>query len=366
MVSRNSGTRATVDGLANSAPKLKRKPLVTKNTGMNTPNAAASSFSLNWGWVVWSRSISERRTPAANAPRIVSSPNWSASAANPIINTNAARTRICAVVSWSRRRTCERPMDLSTPRDCHAHQGYDQPEHADQDQRPGGAARALAREEQRQQDDRAELRDRGRREHELTEARAGDVRVLQDREDHADRRGGEHDRDEERRLDESAGFQAEAEGDRDRERERESDRGQLEDRALQALDVDLQAGEEQQERQSDQSEGRDGQVGVGPPQPGWADDDAEHELEHDRRQAESREETERERGEQADRDDDQQVCVVHSGHVETGSRTSRSVPLAPRQTQGSPLADQRPGLASRRDRGMRLAGLPGRLSPGGR
>jgi hypothetical protein len=33
---------------------------------------------------------------------------------------------------------------------------------------------------------------------------------------------------------------------------------------------------------------------------------------------------------------------VHSRHVETGVAPSRSVPLAPRQTGGSPLADQRP------------------------
>ena len=83
---------------------------------------------------------------------------------------------------------------------------------------------------------------------------------------------------------------------------------------------------------------RDGQVGLGPAQPGRADHDAEHELEHDRRQPEPREETERERGEQADRDDDQQIGVVHRRACRDPRVVCRSgsVRLAPGQTRGSP------------------------------
>src|SRR5205814_10648564 len=88
----------------------------------------------------------------------------------------------------------------------------------------------------------------------------------------------------------------------------------------------------------------------GPPQPGGADHDAEHELEHDRRQPEPREETERERGEQADRDDDQKVCVVHSGHVEAAVApvtlsSSRSRPDS-RLPTGRPSAEGWPAAAT--------------------
>ncbi len=71
-----------VELLANSAFRLKVRPLVTKKIGMKTPKPIASSLSRNWGWVVVSsRSRSESSAPAANAPRIVSRPTLSASAA---------------------------------------------------------------------------------------------------------------------------------------------------------------------------------------------------------------------------------------------------------------------------------------------
>ena len=108
------------------------------------------------------------------------------------------------------------------------------------------------------------------------------------------------------------------------------------------------------------------QVGLGQAQPGRADHDAEHELEYYRRQPEPREETERERGEQADRDDAQQVCVVHSGHVEVlnsfASCTGREFPA--RRAWLPIKATSGRGLPSRRDRGIRLAGLPRTVQPG--
>jgi hypothetical protein len=42
--SRNTGTSGRVDGLASSAARSKRSPLVTKKTGMKTPKPIASKL----------------------------------------------------------------------------------------------------------------------------------------------------------------------------------------------------------------------------------------------------------------------------------------------------------------------------------
>ena len=92
---RKIGTITSAFVLPNSASRSKFRPVVTKNTGMNTPNPIASSLRRNSGCVIaWSRSTSVRIAPAANAPRITSRPSVSASATNAIISTTAPRTRI--------------------------------------------------------------------------------------------------------------------------------------------------------------------------------------------------------------------------------------------------------------------------------
>ena len=123
-----------------------------------------------------------------------------------------------------------------------------------------GAGRGLPREEQRQQDDRPELRDRRGRDHELAEA-AGDVPgVLEYGENHAQRRGDEYDRDKQRRLDEPSRLQPEAENDRDHERSAEAARGEPENAPSQALDVELKPGEEQEEGEPDRGEDCDREI----------------------------------------------------------------------------------------------------------
>ena len=83
----------------------------------------------------------------------------------------------------------------------------------------------MAGEEQGQQDDRAEIGDRGSCDHELTKRRA-------DRCSESFNTGTitpsevsrEHDRDEQRRLDEPTGMKREADDDPDRERKHEPER----------------------------------------------------------------------------------------------------------------------------------------------
>ena len=92
-------------------------PLVTKKTGIKTPKPIASSFRRNCGCVIiWSPSISLRITPATNAPRMVSSPSTEASATKATSSMKAPRTRICAVVSWSRSSTAAMRFERSRRR----------------------------------------------------------------------------------------------------------------------------------------------------------------------------------------------------------------------------------------------------------
>ena len=84
---------------------------------MKSPKPAASSLRRKSGCVIrWSRSTSDTIAPAMNAPRIASSPSDSATAAKPISSTNAARTRICAVVSCRRIRSARIRIECSAPR----------------------------------------------------------------------------------------------------------------------------------------------------------------------------------------------------------------------------------------------------------
>jgi hypothetical protein len=67
--------------------------------------------------------------------------------------------------------------------------------------------------------------------------------VLQHRNHDPERGGREHDGDEERRLDESAGTQAKADEERDSERDRVPERGQAEQAAAKAVVLHLETGE---------------------------------------------------------------------------------------------------------------------------
>ena len=91
--------------------------------------------------------------------------------------------------------------------------------------------------------------------------------------DHAERRRNEDDGDEQRRADEAARVQRQADDDSERERQHEPERGQLQHAAAQTLNVDLEPGEEEQEREPDQREDLDREVHRDPAQAGGSDDD---------------------------------------------------------------------------------------------
>jgi hypothetical protein len=168
-------------------------------------------------------------------------------------------------------------------------------------------ARALAGEEDREQDDRAEVRDRPRRDHELPERRRALARVLEDRDQHTERRRGERDRDQQWGIDEAAGLQRARDDERDRERERVAEGGEPQHPPAQPGEVDFQAGEEEQEGEAERGDDGDRLIDVHPAEHARADDDADHDLQHDRREPESREEAECKRRAERDRGEDQQA-----------------------------------------------------------
>ena len=89
-------------------------------------------------------------------------------------------------------------------------------------------------------------------------------------------------------------------------------------RALMAAgsgDVDLEAGEEEQEGEPDEREHLDRLVDLDPAEHRRADDDPEDDLEHHRRQPQLRHEAERERRREPGDDDDQQVLERDLRHA---------------------------------------------------
>ena len=152
---------------------------------------------------------------------------------------------------------------------------------------PTEAARVPG-EEEREEHDRRHLGDRGARHDDLSERRRGLASVLEDRQDHAESGCREDDRDEERRLDEVARLQREADHERERKRDREAEGGHAEQLPAQPVEVDLEPGEQEQERETDQAHHLDRLVDFRPAEHLRPDDDAEEDLDHDRGQPETR------------------------------------------------------------------------------
>ena len=195
------------------------------------------------------------------------------------------------------------------------HGDHEQP--AEQDDLRRGGAR-LAREEEREQDHGGEVGDRARGDDELAEGRADLVGVLEHRHEHAQRGGRQHDGHEQRLGGQAARLQRHAHDDREHERDGEAEQREPQDAPAQALEVDLQAGEEEQVGQPDGREDLHGVVHVDPPEHRGPHDDPEHDLDHDRRDAHGRHEAERRAGRRSP------IATMMSRFVKVSSMTLRS------------------------------------------
>ena len=247
------------------------------------PEAGRSSLRRKSGCVIArSWSTSERIAPAMNAPRMTSSPSLTASATSPTSRTKAPRTRICAVVSCRRREDGGRAHRALGARDDQGDEHRDH-EQTGQEDDLGRRRAGLAREEERQQDHGGEVGDRAAGDDELPERRAALAGVLEDGHEHPQRRGGQDDRDEQRLRGEAAGLQEEPDDDRDRQRGDEPEQREAQHLAPQPVEVDLQAGEEEQVGQADVEKTWTGSSTSHPAEHRGAHHDAGDDLEHDRR-----------------------------------------------------------------------------------
>jgi hypothetical protein len=87
--------------------------------------------------------------------------------------------------------------------------------------------------------------------------------------------------------------------------------------AAEAVVVDLKAGDEEQEGQSEERHELDGRVDLDPAETRRADHDADHDLEDDGWKPEPRREAECERDREGDRGDDQEVVEADLGDTGT-------------------------------------------------
>ena len=154
-------------------------------------------------------------------------------------------------------------------------------EQADQDQLRVEAA-GLTGEEQREQQDRGEVSDRGRGDHQLAEGRAGLARVGEHRDDDSQRGRCEDHGDQERLVGDARQVECQAGCDREREGHGEAQRGRAQEPSAQRGEIDLEARQEQQERKADQGEDLDRVVDLDPAEDGGADHDPDHDLERPR------------------------------------------------------------------------------------
>ncbi len=224
-------------------------------------------------------STNRSSAPATNAPRIVSMPSPPASPTKRASSSTAARTPSCAEVSSSALRVdetrSERPASIM-PRPITTTSTAKPTSRKIFEPEPRRARRAR-REEERDEQDRAELGERRRGEHRLAELGLALTGVADDRDDEAERGRRQHDRDEQRVADRLERLEAERDDDRQPERRDEGDRDGP-DAAAQAGGVDLEAREEQEEREPEQREHHDGEVDLEPPEPRGPDDHADHDL----------------------------------------------------------------------------------------
>jgi hypothetical protein len=143
--------------------------------------------------------------------------------------------------------------------------------------------RALRREDERQEQDRAKLADRARRKDVGAEARVELARVGEDRDQGADRGRGERRAGVERRDHEPRCREDRRGAVRDHERERPPVSREPQRRAADPPQVDLVAGEEEEHPEAEVGEELREVIDMPDPQHVRADDDPKHELEDDRR-----------------------------------------------------------------------------------
>ena len=251
----------------------------------------ASSLVRKCGWLAESRSTMLTTMPARKAPRMLSSPKRSASAVKAMSSTTAKRTRISAVVSCSRTSTSPRRIDRPARATTTAGGGDQHDEHAEQ--RPArlpvlpSTTRTAAR-AARSRRGRRRSRPRSRSDR----LAVGLPGVLEHGDDEPERCRRQRDDEQQRGADPAGRVQAQPDGEAEREG----------DRVARARDAQQPPPQPAQRRSPARTgtagtpgrsaRGLDRQVDLHPAEHRRPEDDAGHDLQHDRRQPQPRREPE--------------------------------------------------------------------------
>jgi len=235
-------------------------------------------------------------------------------------------------------------MDMFQP-------GQRQRDDDDQHRQPGEqhdlgarAARALG-EEQRQQQHGAEFGHRGPGDCELAQVLVELPGVFEDRDDQPERGRRQRHREQERTPDVSDGMEEPSGDDADRHAEEEAGAGEPQQRPAQPVQVQLETGEEEQERQAEQGQHLDRRVDPHPVEDRGADDDAGDDRDHVGRDPGLGREVHQQRCAERDNGDGEQAAEGDVGHGR-----------APRCAVGVcrvPFRQQQPALC------RMTAGMPG-------
>ena len=224
----------------------------------------------------------------------------------------------------------DREAALGHPEGEHGH-GDDGGHEGEQDERV--VQRVLSREQQREQQHRADLADRPGGEQIGAETGAQLAGIADDRHERADRRRGERRPGVEQGQHDAGGGEEAADRIGDRERHRPAEQREAHRHAPDPQEVELVAGEEEQQTEAEIGEERDrrGDVKAGDLRP---DEDTEHELEHDGRDDDRPElDRGRDRAGHRRRADDGQERPRRDGHHHTPDNHD---PLTLTQGTGAP------------------------------
>ena len=167
---------------------------------------------------------------------------------------------------------------------------------------------------QRQQDDGREVGDARRRQRGLPHLAVDLAGVLEHRHDQAERGGGQRNRQQQRLRHPPERGEGRTGAVGQDQRHQVAEHGEAEQSSPQVVHVDLQPGQEEQERQAEQGQDRHRQVDVNPAEPGRPDDDAADDLQHDRRDAQPWQVAHDERGEDGDGGDHEQIGEGYVRH----------------------------------------------------
>jgi hypothetical protein len=140
--------------------------------------------------------------------------------------------------------------------------------------------------------------------------------IAQDRHQRADRRGAERDADEQLGDDEPCRLEHARDRDRDRGRQHPAARAEPRRPAADSIEVHLEAGQEEEERQADVAQEVDDAVGLREPEDLGADQDPERDLrDHDRHADPLRQVDEQRRKRGHEEDDEECTEFVRQGSI---------------------------------------------------